>query len=67
MSKARARERAKARAVKKPKKREGANSKLDNSNNHEKFDNKDFSIKGPSGNTNASNSGAAKRGAARSG
>jgi hypothetical protein len=67
MSKARARERAKARAAKKPKKREETNSKLDRQNSHEKFGNKDFSIKGPSGNTFASNSAAAKRGAARSG
>tara|TARA_B110000444_G_C18624595_1_gene493806 strand:+ start:371 stop:574 length:204 start_codon:yes stop_codon:yes gene_type:complete len=67
MSKARARERAKARAGTKPKKKEDPNRKLDRQNNHKKFENKDFSIKGPSGNTNASSSGAAKRGAARSG
>ena len=52
---------------KKPKKREETNRKLDKQSNHEKFDNKVFSIKGPSANTNASNSSAAKRGAARSG
>ena len=66
MSKARARERAKARAQNKPRKRQNADGKIDKQNNHEKFSHKDISIKGPSGNTNATNSRAAKRGAARS-
>ena len=67
MSKTRARERARARAGKKPKRKEGTSGKLDSKNNHRKFDNKDFSIKGPSGNINLSKSSTAKRGAARSG
>jgi hypothetical protein len=67
MSKARARERAKARAVKKPKKRQNSAENPDQQNNHGQFDQKGHSIKGPSGNVNAASSGAAKRGAARSG
>jgi hypothetical protein len=67
MTKARARERAKARAGKKPKKRQDAAGDPDQQNNHGPFDHKDHFIKGPSGNANAASSGAAKRGAARSG
>ena len=53
MSKARAVERAKARA-KKLKRRQDANGKLVRQNNHYKFDKKDFTVKGASGNDHVS-------------
>ena len=66
MSKARARERAKVRAGKKQKKRTDI-GKLDQHNNHEQFNYKNYAIKRPSRNANAASPGTAKRGAARSG
>ena len=66
MTKARARQRAKANAAKKLKKRQANTDRTEKTISHGQFDPGSGSIKGPRGNATA-NFGAARRGAARGG
>lgn len=66
MTKARARERAKARAGKKTKKHDANADHLGQNIRPGQFDPGDSSIKGPGMSANAKNFGGARRGAARS-
>lgn len=66
MTKARARERAKARAGQKIKKRTAADDQTDQNIPRGQFDPGTGSIKGPSANAGTQNFGGARRGAARS-
>ncbi len=66
MTKAKARQRAKAKAGQKAKKREAAAGQPKQKIRPGQFDPGSGSIKGPSGNANIKNIGAARRGAARS-
>tara|TARA_R110000787_G_scaffold3947_12_gene15397 strand:- start:230 stop:433 length:204 start_codon:yes stop_codon:yes gene_type:complete len=66
MTKARARERAKARAGQKTKKRAAAADQTDQNIPRGQFDPGTSSIKGPTANAGARNFGGARRGAARS-
>lgn len=67
MSKARARERAKANALKKAKRRAANKDKPEQNIPPGQFDAGDTSVKGPGVTANVTNLGAAKRGASRSG
>jgi len=66
MTKAKARQRAKAKSGQKIKKREGNTDASDQKTHPGKFDPGALSIKGPSINASAGNFGGAKRGSARS-
>jgi hypothetical protein len=66
MTKAKARERAKANAAKKAKKREAAADQQGQKTPQEHFDPGTSSIKGPRANANTKNIGGARRGASRS-
>ncbi len=66
MTKAKARERAKANAAKKVRKRQATADRPDQQFPPGKFDPGTSSIKGPRVNANAKNFGGARRGAARS-
>ncbi len=67
MTKARARQRAKANAAKKIKKREANPDRTEKTIPHGQFDPGSGSIKGPRGNPAANFGGASRRGAARGG
>ena len=66
MTKARARERAKAKRLQKPKKRETQEVVAENQQQATQSDPKTHTIKGPGKNNNAGNFGSVRRGAARS-